>query len=99
MSMEVRDIIIYIKLCQSESGGQANASICNMITCYMIVHIHMLMYIFYKKWCNLDAIIYNKITSIVNVIKLKLFTLKALCTSMATEIMYVYYIYNKNHFF
>ena len=27
------------------------------------------------KWCNLDAFIYNKITPIVNVIRLKLFTL------------------------
>ena len=36
--------------------------------------MHMHMYIFCKKWCNLDAIIYNKITSIVNVIRLKLLT-------------------------
>ena len=42
----------------------------------MSVHniiIHMYMYIHIL--CNLDAIIYNKITSIVNVIRLKLFTL------------------------
>ena len=38
--------------------------------------------------CNLDAIIYNKITSIVNVTRLKLFTLISIVN------MHVYYINN-----
>ena len=56
----------------------ASTSIISVQAIIMSVHTDAhVMYIFCKK-CNLDAIIYNKITSIVNVIRLKLFTLKAL---------------------
>ena len=41
----------------------------------MSVHTHVHVYTYSVKQCNLDAIIYNKIMSIVNVIRLKLFTL------------------------
>ena len=41
---------------------------------YMSVHTHVHVYILLN-WCNLDDLIYNIITSIVNVIRLKLFTL------------------------
>ena len=40
----------------------------------MSVHTHVHVYTYSVKQCNLDAIIYNKITSIVNVIRLMLFT-------------------------
>ena len=57
-------------------GGQATLK-GNMLTSYhnfmsVCTHAHVLIL---QKLCNLDAIIYNKITSIVNVIRLKLFTL------------------------
>ena len=85
MSMEVRDIIIYtynyVNL--NLGGGGGGGRPCSMLqqalvyklyectyTCACI-NIHILL----KKRCNLDAIIYNQITSIVNVIRLKLFTL------------------------
>ena len=51
----------------------------NMHTSYMSVYIHMSMYIFCK-----NGVIYNKITSIVNVIRLKLFT------HLAISIVYKY---------
>ena len=41
----------------------------------MTVRTHVHVYTHSVKKINLDAIIYDKITSIVNVIKLKLFTL------------------------
>ena len=41
----------------------------------MSVHTHVHVYTYSVKQCNLDAIIYKKIMSIVNVIRLKLFTL------------------------
>ena len=56
------------------------------------MYISMHMYIFCKKRCNLDAIIYNKIRSIVNVIRLKLFILINIVYKYGT-IDNVYYIY------
>ena len=40
---------------------------------HIIIYIYIIIYS--VKWCNLDAIIYYKNASIVNVIRLKLFTL------------------------
>ena len=52
-------------------------------TCACIIHI------LYKQ-CNLDAIIYNKITSIVNVIRLKLFTLISIVYKYGTVYYNIY---------
>ena len=59
-------------------------AICAMQYGNMIIQVMSTCLCTYSvKWCNLDAIIYNKITSIVNVIRLKLFTL--------ISIVYKYY--------
>ena len=45
-----------------------------------------------KKRCNLDAIIYNKITSIVNIIRSKLFTVISIVYKYGTleNVCYIY---------
>ena len=74
---------VYVhKICQSESGGAGHAQ-CNMCTsCDECTYTWACTYSV-KRW-HLDATIYNNITSILNLIRLKLFTL----ISIVNKIMY-----------